>query len=313
MNTYFLTTFDEKTEQSRPPYTTYKNQIENNGFIKVNNVKIYTPELTVILTAKNLTVENIQLQIETKINCSEFLQTYIKGYNEGEQYFENEFKISTNTLYSENAQHYIKNLHLNYYHIQHKAPYEGWIFVKNFYPLILSHNEIESFGYYSGIISKVQELKIKHSQLFIDFDKCTDEKQAIEKVENNNSEPKQQPTKAEILKTELGKYGFFELEKIKALSSEKTIIIIEKIAENGIPYAVAMFDYLGFISYLEINYFRTQYELIRKVSKWFNSDSEGRAIKGNINSLIIHSTENKARYTAFKHKEKVSFDYEQLK
>lgn len=174
---------------------------------------------------------------------------------------------------------------------------------KNYFVLAFFFNQLDET--LKELFTYFQENEINEFESF--------EAKTIEKVENNNSEPKQQPTKAEILKTELGKYGFFELEKIKALSSEKTIIIIEKIAENGIPYAVAMFDYLGFISYLEINYFRTQHELIRKVSRWFNSDSEGRAIKGNINSLIIHSTENKARYTAFKHKEKVSLDYEQLK
>lgn len=125
--------------------------------------------------------------------------------------------------------------------------------------------------------------------------------------------PPQQPTKAEILTQQLSKFGFFELEKIKSLSNQNTKTVIEKISENGIPYAVAMFDYLGFISYLENNYFKTQYQLIKEISKWFNSDNQGRAIKGNINSLINHSTENKERYTAYKHKEKVSFDYEQLR
>jgi len=74
-----------------------------------------------------------------------------------------------------------------------------------------------------------------------------------------------------------------------------------------------MFDYLEFITSLERNYFKTKYRLHREISSWFNSDKEGRSVKGNINSLLINSNENKSRYTAFKHKKSVIKDYELLK
>lgn len=120
-------------------------------------------------------------------------------------------------------------------------------------------------------------------------------------------------TKTEILKEQLSKYGFFELEKVKTLSEQSKGSIIEKIAESGLPYAIAMFDYLQFISYLEKKHFDSKYKLNREVSKWFDSDKEGRAVKGNISSLLINTTENKNRYTAYKHKESVIKDYELLK
>ena len=120
-------------------------------------------------------------------------------------------------------------------------------------------------------------------------------------------------TKADILKEQLSQYGFFELEKVKTLSEQSKVSITEKIAESGLPYAIAMFDYLQFIPYLEKKHFDSKYKLNREVSKWFDSDKEGRAVKGNISSLLKNTTENKDRYTAYKHKENVIKDYELLK
>jgi hypothetical protein len=125
--------------------------------------------------------------------------------------------------------------------------------------------------------------------------------------------PPQPKTKADILKEKLSQYGFFELEKVKTLSEQSRVSIIEKIAESGLPYAIAMFDYLQFIPYLEKKHFDRKYKLNREVSKWFDSDKDGRAVKGNISSLLKNTTENKDRYTAYKHKENVIKDYELLK
>lgn len=143
----------------------------------------------------------------------------------------------------------------------------------------------------------------------------TDEKRFIDEVTSivKASPPQPIKTKADILKEQLSQYGFFELEKVKTLSEQSKVSIIEKIAENGLPYAIAMFDYLQFISYLEKKHFGSKYKLNREVSKWFDSDKEGRAVKGNISSLLKNTTENKNRYTAYKHKENVIKDYELLK
>ncbi len=142
-----------------------------------------------------------------------------------------------------------------------------------------------------------------------------DEKRFIDEVTSIVKALPPQPikTKADILKEQLSQYGFFELEKVKTLSEQSKVSIIEKIAESGLPYAIAMFDYLQFIPYLEKKHFDSKYKLNREVSKWFDSDKEGRAVKGNISSLLKNTTENKDRYTAYKHKENVIKDYELLK
>lgn len=142
-----------------------------------------------------------------------------------------------------------------------------------------------------------------------------DEKKFIDEVTSIVKALPPQPikTKADILKEQLSQYGFFELEKVKTLSEQSKVSIIEKIAESGLPYAIAMFDYLEFIPYLEKKHFDSKYKLNREVSKWFDSDKEGRAVRGNISSLLKNTAKNKGRYTAYKHKENVIKYYELLK
>lgn len=125
--------------------------------------------------------------------------------------------------------------------------------------------------------------------------------------------PQQTETKTDKLKAALGKYGFFELPKVKQLSEPNKQNLVELISTNGLPYSIAMFEYLGFLKHIENEHFKTKYELNKEVAKWFNSDKEGRAVKGNISSLSDYSTENKSKYTAHIHKENVKTDYQKLK
>ena len=74
-----------------------------------------------------------------------------------------------------------------------------------------------------------------------------------------------------------------------------------------------MFDFLKFLDHLEKEHFKTKKKLFSEVSKWYNSDKEGRAVKGNISSLLKNTTENKDRYTAHQHKQIVQTDYQKLK
>lgn len=173
---FWLTTFFEEQEQTKHEYKVFKREIENNGSVKVktetDTVKIYTPELAVIFTSNTLSARNMDTQTETIINGSEYLKTYIEAYKEGEQYFETEFKVSTNTLYGANAEQYVRDIHLNFFHVQHTGTNEGWSYVKKQYPMILTHKAVKEFGYYSGIVNKVEEQVKKYPRLFATFDKC---------------------------------------------------------------------------------------------------------------------------------------------
>ncbi len=187
---FWLTTFFEEQEQTKHPYKSFKREIENNGCFKVktdtDTVKIYTPELAVIFTSKELPARNMDTQTETTINGWDYLNTYIETYKEGEQYFETEFKVSPNTLYGANAEQYVRDIHLNFFHVQHTGANEGWGYVKKQYPFILTHKAVKEFGYYSGIVNKVEEQVKKYPRLFATFDKC-----------EHNLPPQQTETKTE--------------------------------------------------------------------------------------------------------------------
>lgn len=135
----------------------------------------------------------------------------------------------------------------------------------------------------------------------------------LEANESKGLEIQQIVTKFDKLKMELGKYGFFELPKIKQLSQQNQLALIELISTKGLPYSIAMFDFLGFLNHLEKDHFQTKYRLQREVSKWFDSDKGGRAVKGNMSTLSQYSKEDKTKYTAHSHKETVKTDYQKLK
>ena len=173
---FWLTTFFEEQEQTKHEYKSCKSEIENNGFFKVktetDTVKIYTPGLAVILTSKELPAQNMDIKKETTINGWDYLKTYIEAYKEGEHYFETEHKASPNTLYWVNAEQYVRYIHLNFFHVKHTGINEGWGYVKKQYPFILTHKAVKEFGYYSGIVNKVEEQVNKYPRLFAKFDKC---------------------------------------------------------------------------------------------------------------------------------------------
>lgn len=125
--------------------------------------------------------------------------------------------------------------------------------------------------------------------------------------------PQQTETETDKLKAELGKYGFFELPKVKQISEQSKQSLIELISTKGLPYSIAMFDFLGFLEHILSEHFKTKNKLNIEVAKWFNSDKEGRSVKGNISSLSDYSAENKIKYTAHSHKETVIEDYQKLK
>ncbi|MDC8104540.1 hypothetical protein MTQ00_08310 [Chryseobacterium sp. B21-037] len=175
---------------------------------------------------------------------------------------------------------------------------------------------IEGVG--SSIIeNKFNELQEFHKKSIVDIDIHLKTLEGLKKRDldrnYNSKQDEQLKTKVQILNDILYKYGFFELEKLRELSEKSQNILVQLISDSKLPYVVAMLDYLDYFTYLERNHFKTKYRLHIEVSKWFNSDKEGRAIKGNVNSLLKSSNENKTRYTAFKHKEKVIRDYEELK
>src|SRR5574344_942612 len=108
-------------------------------------------------------------------------------------------------------------------------------------------------------------------------------------------------TKSELLKSKLSEFGFFNLSKIKILSPDKQILLVEKMVAKGIPYTIAMFEYVEFFKHIDFEHFSKISDRNKEVADWFNTDE--RSIRGNKNVLDKGTTENKNRYTAHLHKE----------
>ncbi len=109
------------------------------------------------------------------------------------------------------------------------------------------------------------------------------------------------------LKSALGNYGFFDLPKIIALTDVNQHQLVASIAGNPVPYKIAMFNYLGFLKHLEKNYFHVKYQLHDKLAEII--DSSGRIVRGNINSLMDQSQEDKTRFKSWKYIDTVENDY----
>jgi len=165
---YNITTFIDNKDIHT--YNSLKNQIDIHGCFIANHVKIYTPQLALFFIQNEIQAVNLDTQKNENINTYEYLKTYIEAYKEGEQYFENEFKVSPNIIYGENAKPYIEDLKIKYSGVKKVGETRGWKFVKETYPTIISHEQIKKIGYYSGVVNKFEEQVNKYPQLFKNFD-----------------------------------------------------------------------------------------------------------------------------------------------
>ena len=135
---------------------------------------------------------------------------------------------------------------------------------------------------------------------------------SVNNINNNNlNDNTKKGNKAELLKSNLYENGFFEVTKVKSISHDGQSKLIDLLVLNGIPYKVALFDYIGFFKYLENEKSFTKVTIHKKISAIFDCTTD--TIKGNMLSLNEHSTIDKDRYTAHQHKEKVKRDYVSLK
>lgn len=133
----------------------------------------------------------------------------------------------------------------------------------------------------------------------------------IELINEIQGLPTQQPeNKADKLKNQLSKYGFFELPKVNLLSENNRKVLIDLISKNQMPYGIAMFDFLGFCEYLDIQQ-GTKYKADLILSRFFNEKAkDGTSAKHYRRSLIKFTT---SRYKAGDYKDTVQRNYEELK
>jgi hypothetical protein len=154
----------------------YQWQIENNGSFKIKQdddlVKVFTPQLVLALVTREIATFDKEQNIDTIINGLDYLNSYVEGFKKGEQYFDAKFQVSADIRYGANAEDYVMDIHDNYFHRQHIAGFEGWGFVKSNFPITLTHKRVWEFGYFSGIVNKVEEQVKAHPRIFAKFEKC---------------------------------------------------------------------------------------------------------------------------------------------
>ena len=117
-----------------------------------------------------------------------------------------------------------------------------------------------------------------------------------------------QESKADKLKTELVKYGFFELEKVKCLTPDSKNQLVKLISQN-MAYGIAMFDFLKFCDYLE-NEKGTKYKANIILTRLYNEKAKDGTTARHYRSSLV---KNNPRYTSYLHKESVQHDYQELK
>jgi len=187
---FFLTSFFDNTAQETQVYKGYKSQIERCGCINIEldadaeSVKLYNPALAYFFTKKSFPVKSSPIE-ETQVSTYEYLQTYISGYRDGEQYFEKEFNNSPFPL---SVEQYAKKLHSKYY--EKGGIFIGWESFKTSIPLVLTHKVIKEYGYYSGMINKADELLSNDPTLKEAFDRLnlgqtTPPSNTEKEIENN--------------------------------------------------------------------------------------------------------------------------------
>jgi len=183
-------------ERTKLELASFQSKINNEGFLNVEvkkeTVKIYNPQLAVILTSNELPAKDLDTQAETTIDSCEYLKTFVAAYKEGEQYFETTFKVSPEIMFGAGAKNYVNEIHMNFFHLQHRMN-EGWVYVKKAEPLILTHKAVKEYGYYSGLVNKVEQLIIEHPRLFAEFEKCEHniQPQQVEAININESRTKE--------------------------------------------------------------------------------------------------------------------------
>lgn len=165
----------------------------------------------------------------------------------------------------------------------------------------------------AGYINQSPKAELRYRRMIKDW--FNDEKKFMNELTPILKEQQEYPELArrEKINSELKKHRFSDLEKVGKLTKKGQDELINLLTSKDIAYVVAMFDFLGYFTFLEKEFFKTKDKTNRVVSSWFNSDIDGRAIKGNRNVLIPNSKENKASYQAHLHKEEVEKQYLQLK
>ncbi len=143
--------------------------IKHSAFIALKHERgianIYRAELALFLFAQKVKVWNSHYSRDEVIDGQEYIPDFVDGFIEGVEYFKSEFG---RTGLISNKKDWVATIRYHYYEIPIDF-FEGWVFVKKATPIVVSPKEIKKYGYYSGLVSVVDELVLKHPRMFKNF------------------------------------------------------------------------------------------------------------------------------------------------
>ena len=180
---YEITVFFDGTLKDLSNYKSYVDAISNHGYYLMNHSKVYRPELAFLLSEEKLVGRTHRGKQTEIINGFDYLKSYVDGYKEGEEYFKQNIRVDTSIIYSPNVTSYLSDLHENYYHTNCIVDGKGWNVVREKFPITINHAKIREYGYYSGIVNKVDELRNQYPNQFKDFEICEKENEVEIKKE----------------------------------------------------------------------------------------------------------------------------------
>lgn len=295
-------------------------QIKRNDYAQSKcipgNIKFFTPHMAaLLLTNTPIPVFNIDKKREpASIISKPYLDTYIAGYKEGVEFFNQNYSLVHNEeiklLYAGKPDLYVNALKSQYFakDIEDEATDNHWNFVTTKDLYLISHKEIKKYGFYSGIVGEVKSLIDKHSELFKDFyntkpvtienitsgtnDFASPDSSTIDNYKVNEvNEDNILTTKFESLKTSLYKYGFDKITFIDFLPVPKRDELITHLCNQSLNYQIAMLNYLDFIDYINENFCQTKDKRNRILSEILGVNSDN--VRKCINSIVKASNDNR--------------------
>ncbi|MBU7570302.1 MAG: hypothetical protein KAF41_06580, partial [Flavobacterium sp.] len=145
--------------------------------------KIYSAGISYLFSTKNINAKNLETKEDFILDSKPYFDTFINAFKDGEKYFKDKFEVSKEVLYGNNSKTIVADIHQNYFHIAHSDSFTGWVGVIHSNPMLITHEIIKKYGFYSGILSKADAFISEYPNVFIDFHKCSNEST---KDENQN-------------------------------------------------------------------------------------------------------------------------------
>lgn len=161
-------------------YNSFEVSSKTIGYNSIDRlVKVYRPELFVILTEKELIVQLSETETD-KINGIKFRPSFIDGFNDGYNMIKDKYQ----DILSIHKVH-IDDIKENYFNILHENKFKGWNAVRKMFPRIISHDIIRQYGYYSGIVARIDEMINEYPTAFKNFRQVEDAGYQKSATQNN--------------------------------------------------------------------------------------------------------------------------------